>query len=81
MTSADAGGLSLEDFDLPADLDALRGITKTLASQKDPRFKRLLRALLEKKVPQIVTLEALISYLKNTAFKANIVDLKSICGS
>ncbi len=78
ITSAEAGGISLNDFDLPADLNTLLGITKTLNSQKDPRFKRLFKALLEKRVPEIVILKALISYFKNTAFKADISELQRI---
>ena len=46
-------GQSLLDFGLPSDLESLKKETKTEQSKKDPRFKRLFKAILQAGSPEL----------------------------
>lgn len=65
-------------FDLPETMDEFRGETKQVNSKKDPRFRRLFKALVNSEEEEIMTLITWVSYLKGENYEADIEVLKTM---
>jgi hypothetical protein len=78
LTNATAAGISVAAFDLPENIDAFKKETKTVNSKKDPRFRRLFKALVKAKLEEVELLVTWISYLKEENYQANMEALKSM---
>lgn len=76
LEAASSAGISVTEFDLPADLEKLKQISKTEQSKKDNRFKSLFKALKKAQVPQILTLAYWVEHLKNNPYSADLESLK-----
>lgn len=77
ISSVDAMGMKMEDFDLPSNLDALIKITKDkVSSQKDPRLLKLCREL--KQSPEVCKLKKVLEYLVSKTYNSDIEEIKSL---
>lgn len=75
LTSAGSAGISMAQFDLPADFEALKKVSKTTVSKNDIRFKKLVKALYKNGEPEITRLSKLVRYLKDQNYSADKLDL------
>lgn len=71
-------GISLNDFSLPAELNALKKETKQEKSKYDPRFKNLFKAIKKAGTPDFKTLNVWIEYLLNNPYTVDIDNLKRL---
>jgi hypothetical protein len=78
LQNADAVGLALTDYGLPAQLDQLKKETKSTISKNDPRFKKLFKDLLKNEAQGVTTLKAWISYLKEHTYQVDIQVFKKL---
>lgn len=78
LNSAEAIGISLQDYSLPTDLDKLKKITKSTNSKNDPKFKNLFKALLKNAAPDVVKLAAWINYLKTNPYTVNVETIQGL---
>jgi hypothetical protein len=72
IEQANEVGLSMATYDLPDGLSDLKYQSKTLKSKKDPRFKRLFKALMKEKASGVVLLSEWVNYLKSHPFDADL---------
>jgi hypothetical protein len=63
-------GLKLQDFHLPPTFKELREEAKRIRSKEDVRFKNLFKALEKARAPDIIKLQAWVSYLKDKRYHA-----------
>lgn len=69
-------GVSLNDFDLPTDINLLKKESKTINSKNDIRFKSLFKFLKNNNAEEIQRLASWIAYLKEKNYNANIDDIE-----
>lgn len=68
LSCAKRGGIDMKDYELSPVLKEFTAQTKNVMSNKDPRFKRLFRAMGD--IGEIKLLKSLISYLVTNTYKA-----------
>lgn len=78
LTNAIAAGISVASFGLPETLDEFRRESKLVNSKRDPRFKKLFKALIKIEEEEIMLLTTWVSYLKAENYNADMEVLKSI---
>lgn len=78
LTNAAAAGISIESYGLPEAPDEFRKISKLVNSKRDPRFKRLFKALIKSEEQEIMLLITWISYLKAENYNADMEVLKNM---
>lgn len=66
------------DFGIPNTLKELKSVSKKRISKNNPNLGNFIKALNNKKSPQIVTLSKWISYLKEKNYDAKMEELKTI---
>ena len=71
-----AEGISLEDYELPTDFDALKKESKTEQSKKDYRFKNLFKAIKKTGNADFKKLANWVEYLRDNTYTARIEDLQ-----
>lgn len=77
ISSVNAMGMKMENFDLPSDLDALINITKDkISSQNDPRLLKLCKNL--KQSPEVCKLKQVLEYLVSKTYNSNVEEIKNI---
>lgn len=76
MDNAAAEGLNLAGFGLPSKLKDFTNITKSVNSNRDPRFKNLFVALSKNR--EIKNLRATLLYLIENKYNTDIESLKNI---
>jgi hypothetical protein len=65
-------GILLKDFDLPAVLNQLQKVSKSVTSKNDIRFIRLFKHILRSKSEPVLQLKGWLEYLKTNTFKVDI---------
>ena len=77
LAAATSVGISVEDYELPADLENFKKETKTEQSKKDPRFKKLFKAIKMRGATDFITLSCWVEYLKNNPYSADLEFLEA----
>ena len=73
--NVEAIGMTMEDFDLPSDIEELLEQTKdSVSTQRDPRILRLCKAL--RQSPEVAKLQDVLSYLASSKYNVDIETLK-----
>ena len=73
--NVEAIGMTMEDFDLPSDIEELLEQTKdSVSTQRDPRILRLCKAL--RQSPEVAKLQNVLSYLASSKYNVDIEELK-----
>lgn len=77
ISSVNAMGMKMEDFDLPSNLDELLNITKDkVSSQKDPRLLKLFKML--QRSPEVYKLKQVLEYLVSKTYNSDVEEIKSL---
>ncbi len=76
LECARSAGLIMEDYELSGDLKKLTGMTKTVMSNKDSRFKKLFKVLSTD--GEMKMLKELLDYLRNNRFESQDADIIAI---
>jgi len=69
-------GLSMEDFGLPAEINALTKVTKTEQSKNAVKFKDLFKAIKKAGNADFLRLAQWVKYLRDNPYDARIEDLE-----
>ncbi|MGN6268219.1 MAG: hypothetical protein ACTHM5_21275 [Ginsengibacter sp.] len=78
LSNVTQAGISLNEFDLPSDLDLLKKESKSVNSKSDQRFKKLFKTLKQQNAPEIQKLCNWIKYLKETNYQADVSVLRGL---
>jgi hypothetical protein len=77
IAQANEVGIDMATHGLPDNLNDLKYQSKTLKSKKDPRFKRLFKALMKEKATGIELLTEWVMYLKQNPYDADLTFFKA----
>lgn len=72
LQNAASVGISLSDFDLPDNFEALKKVSKRVTTKKDDRFKRLFKTLLRERASGIMLLRKWITHLKSNPYEVDL---------
>jgi len=76
IANAEAAGISLEDYGLPAELNPLKRDSKRAQSKKDLKFKNLFKAIRKSGSEDFQKLGEWVIYLRDNPYNVNFDDLK-----
>jgi len=78
LNNANSLGISMENYGLPSDLNALKKESKQEQSKKDNRFKNLFKAIQIAGSEDFLKLANWVEYLRDNPYNANIDNLRNL---